>query len=71
MSEWDKLQEHFEQRILDLRTEVERLNKALTEAEIMKLSKEGEFERLLIAANQKASEQEVSNSVRRTDKVHI
>ena len=62
MSEWDKLQEHFEQRTLDLRTEVERLNRTLTEAEITRQSKEAEFEQLLIVANQNASEQEVSNN---------
>lgn len=60
VSEWDKLQEHFEQRTLDLRAEVERLNKTVMEADIMKQSKEAEFEQLLIAAKQKASEQEAA-----------
>ena len=60
VSEWDKLQEHFEQRTEDLRREVDRLNKALTDMQIVKQSRETELEHLLIDAKQKASEQQVS-----------
>ena len=63
MSEWDKLQEHFEQRTLHLRTEVDRLNKTLTDTKIKEQTKEAEFEQLLMGIKQKAAEQEVSNGM--------
>lgn len=55
VSEWDKLQEHFENRTVDLRSENDRLNKALTEAKIKEQSKEAEFEPKLAEAQQRAA----------------
>ena len=59
VAEWDKLQEHFETRTVDLRAEVDRLNKALTESKIKEQSKEADFEQHLMGLKQKIAEQEV------------
>ena len=59
MAEWDKLQEHFESRTVDLRAEVDRLNKALTDAKLDEQTKTTDFEQMLTAAKQKAAQQEV------------
>ena len=59
MAEWDKLQEHFETRTVDLRAEVDRLNRALTDAKVAELNKITSLEQLLTEAKQKAAQHEV------------
>ena len=59
MAEWDKLQEHFETRTVDLRAEVDRLNRALTDAKVAELNKITSLEQMLTEAKQKAAQHEV------------